>query len=158
MSNTESEKNPLPHSFLVTSLEEFVEDLPKERLLCPVRAVRTYLDSTVILSPRPRSLFVLPCCPSRSLSKNALSFIPRQIISSAGAFRGDPTCLPRAHSIREVAPSAAFLHNWSVSKVLEAATWRSNPVFASFYLRNLSFTLDNCHSREPFIAAGSVVQ
>ena len=39
----ESEHNPLPLSFLVISLEDFVGNLPEERLLCPVRAVRTYL-------------------------------------------------------------------------------------------------------------------
>ena len=60
---------------------------------------------------------------------------------------------PRAHSVRGVATSAAFLRNWSVSKVLEAATWRSNPVFASFYFKDLSFQLEHC----TFVAAGSVL-
>ena len=60
-------------------------------------------------------------------------------------------------TVRGVAASAAFLSSWLVSKVLEAATWRSNPVFASFYLRDLSYSLDNCHSFRPFIAAGSVL-
>ena len=62
--------------------------------------------------------------------------------------------LPRAHSVRGV---ATFLRNWSVSKVLEAVTLRSNPVFASFCLKDLSFTLDNCSSLGPFVAAGSIV-
>ena len=85
--------------------------LPEERLLCPVRAVRTCLDATASLSPHPRSLFVSPCCPPRSVSKNALSYFLRQVISSAGALRGDPTSLPRAHSIGGVATSATFLHS-----------------------------------------------
>ena len=38
-----------------------------------------------------------------------------------------------------------------VSKVLEVATWRSNPVFASFYFRDISFSLDRCSSLGPFI-------
>ena len=107
--------------------------LPEERLLCPVRAVRVYLDTTASLSPRPRSLCVSAKCPSRSLSKNALSYF-LQVISSAGALSGDTARLPRTHSIRGVAASA-FLQNWLVSKVLEATTWRSNPVFASFILK-----------------------
>ena len=61
------------------------------------------------------------------------------------------------HSIRGVATSAAFLHNWSVSKMLEAATWRSNPVFALFYFRDLTFSLDGCSSLGPFVTAGSVL-
>ena len=32
VAKTESERNPLPHSFLVRSLEEFVGNLPEERL------------------------------------------------------------------------------------------------------------------------------
>ena len=77
VAKTESVKNPLSCAFLVKSLEEFVGDLPEERLLCPVRAVRTYLDITASLSPRPRFLFVSPRCPLWSLSKNALSFFLR---------------------------------------------------------------------------------
>ena len=51
------------------------------------------------------------------------------MISGAGAVRGDEGPPLRAHSIRGVSTSAAFLQNWSVSKVLEAATWKSNSVF-----------------------------
>ena len=133
-------------------------DLPEERLLCPVRAVRMYLDTTAFWAPRPRSLFVSPHL-SRSLSKNALSYFLRLVVFfSAGAMQGDLISLPQAYSIRRVATSAAFWHHWSVSKVLEAATWRSTPVFALFYPCVLSFTLDICHSLGPFVAAGSVVQ
>ena len=39
VAKTESERNPLPRSFLVKSLEEFVGDLPEECLLCLVCAV-----------------------------------------------------------------------------------------------------------------------
>ena len=42
---------------------------------------------------------------------------------------------PRAHIIQAVATFATFLRNWSVSKVLETATWRSNLVFKCFCIR-----------------------
>ena len=58
VAKTESVQNPLPHSFLVKSLCEFVGDLPEERLLCPVRAVHVYLEMTSSLAPQPRSLCV----------------------------------------------------------------------------------------------------
>ena len=107
--------------------------------MCAVRAVCFYLDATSSLTPRPCSLFVSPRCPSRALSKNALSYFLRQVISDAGAIWDVSVGAPRAHSVRGVVTLAAFLQNWSISKVLKAATWRSNPVFASFYLENLSF-------------------
>ena len=62
VAKTESERSPLPRSFLVRSLEEFVGDLPEDRLLCPVRAVRVYLQCTEALRPCPRALFVSPSC------------------------------------------------------------------------------------------------
>ena len=71
---TESAVNPLPRSFCVRSLDDFVGNLPDELLLCPVRALCSYLARTSSLVSRPRTLFVSPCSPSRSLSKNALSF------------------------------------------------------------------------------------
>ena len=62
--------------------------------------------------------------------------------------------VPRAHSIRGIATSSAFFHNWSLRGVLEASSWRLNTVFTSFYLRDLSFHSDGVHSLGPFVAAG----
>ena len=95
-------------------MEDFVGDLPEDRLLCPVRAIHIDLDLTASVSPRPRSLFVSPSCPTRALSKNALSFFLRRVIMDSGAVIDGFS--PRAHSIRGVATSALFLRSWSVSK------------------------------------------
>ena len=114
---TELERNPLPHSFLVRSLLEFVGNLLEERLLCPVRVVCFYLDLTKDLSPRPRALFVSPCRPLGPISKNVCSFFIRTVIMDAGA-SSEGSSPPRAHSIRSVATSAAFLKNWSIYKCL----------------------------------------
>ena len=110
MAKTELEHNPLPRSFLVNSVEAFLENLPKEHLLCPVRAVQIYLTLTSSLSPHPRSFLESPRRPSHALSKNALLFFLIQVILNAGAV-DDGTLLSRAHSIRAVAASAAFLRN-----------------------------------------------
>ena len=144
VAKTKSERNPLPRSIIITSLSESVGDLPEERLLCLVCAVRVYLDATSSATPHPRSLFVSPHCPLRALSKNALLFFLRQVISDAGAIWDISAVTRRAHSVRDVATSAALLRNWLVAKVLEAAAWASNPVFSSFYFKDLSFTLDDC--------------
>ena len=60
----------------------------------------------------------------------------------------------RAHSTRGVSTSAASHQNWSVASVLESATWRSNSIFASFYLRDLQHEFDGLHSLGPFVGAG----
>ena len=78
----ESEAHPLPRSFCVRSLADFVGVLPVE-LLCPVRALRIYLAHTASLPSRPRALFVSPLAPSRPLSQNALSFFLRDVIAES---------------------------------------------------------------------------
>ena len=83
VAKTELERNPLPRSFLIRSLLDFIGDHPVERVLCPVRVVGIYLDLTRDLSPRP--LFVSPLCLQRSLSKSELSFFLRRVIVDPGA-------------------------------------------------------------------------
>ena len=74
----------------------------------------------------------------------------------AGAFSEDSSPC-RAHSVRVVATLAVFLCNLSISKVLEATTWRWNPVFAAFYFQDLIYSLDGCPSLGSFVEAGSVL-
>ena len=66
-----------------------------------------------------------------------------EVIREAGAGRveGNPV---RAHSFRSLSPSAAFHRTWSVSSVLEAATWGTTSVFALSHLR--VFTTISCSS------------
>ena len=90
-----------------------------------MRALNIYLRRTSSVVVRASSLFVSPRSPSRPISKNAASYFLREVISEAGAVRQDVAAPLRAHSVRGVATSVSFLWNWSISKVLEAATWRS---------------------------------
>ena len=131
--------NPPPRSFLVRSLSEFAVGLELDLLLCPVRALRIYLQRTGSVSPRPCCLFVSPRRPSHSLSKNAVSFFLRVIHKAEVA--SPEVGSVRAYSIRGVLTSTAFHRNWSVSSVLESATWGTNLVLASFYLRDLRTSL-----------------
>ena len=100
---TETSVRPLPHSFPVRSLRDFVGSLPDELLLCPVDALRLYLSRTASLPSRPRFLFVSPRSPSRSLSKNVLSFLIHEVIAEAYSSAG--------HSL----PSAPSSSSYSVS-------------------------------------------
>ena len=158
---TESAVNPLPRSFCVCSLDGFVGDLHDERLLCPVHAIRAYLSRTSSIAPRPRTLFVSPRSTSRSLSKNALSFFLRDVISRAysspSSSASTSTPSSRAHSVRGVATSWAFARNAFLSSVLAAASWSYSTVFTSFYLSDVQFSSSQGFSLGPVVAAGSVV-
>ena len=155
---TEFVVRPLPRSFPVRSLRDFVGSLPDEFLLCPVRALRLYLSRTASLPSRPRLLFVSPRTPSRSLSKNALSFFLREVIPEAYSSTGHslptrsssssassptssrPCSSLHAHGVRGVATSWAFHRNASLASILEAATWSSPSVFSSFNLSDVRFS------------------
>ena len=154
VAKSESLTCSIPRSFLVKSLAIFAAGLDIDLLLCPVRALRLYLLRAWSLSPRRHRLFMSPRRHSRAMSKNAVSFFLREVISAAGAARPQVGSL-RAHEVRSVSTSVAFHRNWSVSFVLESATWASSSVFSSFYLRDIQHEYDGLLSLGPFVAAGS---
>ena len=88
---------------------------------------------------------------------NVVSFFLREVISGAGSVREGAGPSVRAHSIHGVSTSAVFIQNWSVSKVLGAASWRSISFFASFYLRDVRYVFEWLCSLGPIVAAGSIL-
>ena len=154
LAKTESVSNPLPRSVIVQSLADLVGDLP-ERVLCPVRAVRYLRRAARSPEFTPSRLFVSPSDPRRSMSKNAMSFFLRQLITESGAVSSSVP--PRAHDIRGIATSLNYYSSLSLSAINEAATWKSNRVFAMRYLKDMSATRSRLKDRGPLIAAGSAV-
>ena len=117
------------------------------------RTLHEYVARTSSFVNWPRRLFVSPRCLSRAMSKNGISFFLREVIVHSGA-SSEAVAAPRAHSIRGIATSSAFFKNWSFSGVLEAASWRSNTVFTSFYFKDLQYVFEGVRSLGPFVAAG----
>ena len=99
---TEFTLRPLPQSSLVKSLTDFAAGLDEDLLLCPIRCLRVYLQRTAPGVNHPRRLFVSPRNPSRSISKNAISYFLREVIAEAGP-SSVAGVVPRSHSIRGVA-------------------------------------------------------
>ena len=87
VAKSESLSRSIPRSFLVKFLSDFAAGLDDALLLCPVRAFRVYLDRTLSLALSRRRLFVSPSCPTRTMSKNAVSFFLREVIHRAAASR-----------------------------------------------------------------------
>ena len=157
---TETESNPLPREYVVKSLSELVGGEEPEKFLCPVRAMRYYLDRTKAMAQRPRTLFVSLKDHSRPLSKNSISFLTRQLIWESQAVRPQVSVKSRKtgiHSVRGYATSVLFWKNTAMSKVLRAATWKSNSVFASYYLKDVQYVYDRIKSLGPIVAAGDLI-
>ena len=127
---------PLPRFFSTQSLQVFAAGLSGDLLLCPVRSLREYLRRTSGFVNRPLKLLFSPPHPSRAMLTNSISFLLREVIVPSCASSEDGAA-PRAHSIQGIATSSAFFKNWSISSVLEAASWKSNTGFTSFYFRDL---------------------
>ena len=129
------------------------------RLLCPVRAVKVYLDHTALHRPRCERLFVTAGRSKKEISKTTVSFWLRKTISRAYELSGIalPVPAPRARKTRGIAPSILFRKNFAVDQVLKAGTWRRHTTFTRHYLRDIAHkSLDTFHLG-PVVAAQSVV-
>ena len=98
---------PLPRTFAIQSLADFAAGLQEDLLLCPVRSLSEYIARTSNFVNRPRRLFVSPCCPSRAMSRNGISYFLREVIVHSGA-SPEAVVAPRAHNILGIATSSAF--------------------------------------------------
>ena len=68
-----------------------------------------------------------------------------------------PPLRVKAHDVRAVATSLNFHSNLSLSRIIEAATWKTPSVFASHYLKDVQLIYQNCRALGPIVAAGSLV-
>ena len=149
---TESASNPLPRSVIVPSLSDFAGDL-YERVQCPVRAIKYLRKAARTASHIPSRLFVSPQNPRRAMSKNAMSFYLRQLITDSGAVSTSRP--PKAHDIRGIATSLHYYSNLSLNQVMQTATWKSNRVFATRYLKEVSSTQDKIQLFGTLVVTGS---
>ncbi|KAI2655793.1 ORF V: Enzymatic polyprotein [Labeo rohita] len=108
---------------------------PALALLCPVRALRIYVDRTRSFR-RSEQLFV--CFGGQqkgnAVSKQRLAHWVVDAISLAYESQGEPCPLGvRAHSTRSVASSYALAHGASLADICRAAGWATPNTFARFY-------------------------
>ncbi|KAL0149358.1 hypothetical protein M9458_055396, partial [Cirrhinus mrigala] len=111
------------------------EDDPNLTLLCPVCALRIYMERTQPLR-RSEQLFV--CYggqqKGKAVSKQRISHWLVNMIRMAYRARGLPCPLEvRAHSTRGVAASAALANGASLTDICRAAGWATPNTFARFY-------------------------
>ena len=145
-------------SFTIPALPKS-RDSPNGRLLCPVRAVKHYLNRTAQHRLRCERMFVTSGRTKKEISKNTVSFWLRRVICMAYQLSGKPlpTSSPLARGTRGIAPSLLSKKNYAVSQVLKAGTWRRHTTFTHHCLRDLSHkSLDTFHLG-PLVAAQAMV-
>ena len=116
----------------------------EDRTLCPVRALRFYLDRTKDLSGSRSLLFI-------SFKKGHTSDIRPATLSSwlkqtilLCYKQADQQALDlvqvKAHDIRAFAASKAFYGGVSVDQIMQACHWKAHSTFTNFYLKDLTWS------------------
>ena len=106
---------------------------PADRLWCPVRALRYYLDKTKGIRGNNDQLFITHAFPHKPATKSSIARWIVQTISESGAnVSGDHVT---AHSTRAISTSEAYHAGLSVGEICDAANWKTTTTFSSVYFR-----------------------
>ena len=143
---TESAANPLPRSVIVPSLSDFAGACPRgsSALSELLSSLGKLLGQLLIFRQDCSSLPGIWNVPCRRM--------PCHSTFDSGAVSTSRP--PRAHDIRGIATSLNYYSNLSLSNLMHVATWKSNRVFASRYLKEVAATQDNIRQFGPLVTAG----
>jgi hypothetical protein len=137
---------------------EMVED----KTLCPVRALRWYIDKTKDMRKGKKLLFVsvLPGHKGdirpATLSgwiKNTILLAYRSVTDEIANLHG-----VRAHDVRSMGTSLAFHQQASMAEILKAGTWKSHNTFTRFYLKDMTVVEGDLRRLGPIVAAEHLCQ
>ena len=149
-----------PDSIIIPRLSNFCHKSDNfNRMLCPVRAVKIYLNKTKSLRKRRKRLFI-PTQGDQDLAKPTLSRWVKYAIKNAyDTISKNPLSLfkPRAHELRAISASWAYMNYIPLEEILKSAVWSSTSLFASHYLRDFREQTENLRAMGPIIAAQKVV-
>ncbi len=158
-------KNQLPHqaprTFTVRALSSVLgRDDVEDLSLCPVRALRHYVDRTKSFRCGRKRLF-LSCNSKRhkDITKNTVSMWIRATILHA--YEDDGLSPPRAsnpHELRAMAATMSLHCNTALTDILTGCFWSTDTVFADHYLRDVSTEdVEGFHQLGPVVAAQTLI-
>ena len=145
--------------FTIPSLSKDLSQSDPDRTLCPVRALRYYLDKVKPLRCSRTRLFI----PVKGKHDISAASISRWIASAIRLAYSELTDQDlsflqiRPHELRALSSSWAFVNNAPLDDILSAATWKQSSTFSTFYLRSFSASQGNLFSLGPLVAAQQVV-
>ncbi len=160
-------KNQAPEEvrspWVIKALRSFVgTDMP-DRFLCPVRALSRYLDAVAPYRGGRTRLFLSMQPNRREISRATISSWIAKLIRQALTCAESSTELRAfskvtAHQVRAMATSWSAFSGASIQDIREAAFWKGQSTFSSFYLRDLSSQVGEISALKPLVAAQSVCQ
>jgi len=128
--------------FTLNSFDTFLDRSDRERTLCPLRALKFYLNATAPLRAKRQQLFIPMQGKNEKVGKNTISrwiveAIKQAYISADAVEELRKVHRITAHEVRAVASSCDAWKNVSLADIMEACGWRSNTTFIDYYLRDL---------------------
>ena len=133
--------------------------LREDKSLCPVRALRYYLDRTKDMRASKELVFI---SFSQSFQKDivpaTISWIKQTVILCYQLSDEEAQNLHqvKAHDARAFAASRAFHGGFSLDQILSACHWRAHNTFTQFYLKDLAWADSELYHLGPIVAAQQV--
>ena len=138
------------------------KSLKSDRSMCPVRALRYYLDRTSDLRQRKELVFVsFKKGFDKDISPATISsWIKQTIILCYELSDQQAHTLHqvKAHDVRAFAASKAFQSGVSLEQILAACHWKSHNTFTQFYLKDVAWADSELYHLGPVVAAQQIHQ
>lgn len=147
---------------VLSSLKGYVSPLDEQdSLLCPVRALKFYLDRTKNLRQGKKCLFIsFQPNYKKDISPQTISSWLKSVIQMTYKLSSkELDSLPsvKAHEIRHMAASWAFKGGIALEDIMTACSWRSQNTFIQFYLKDIAFETQEKFSLMPLVVAQHVI-
>ena len=136
--------------------------LKSDRSLCPVRALRYYLDRTSDLRQNKELVFIsFKKGFDKDISPATISsWIKQTVILCYELSDQESHTLHqvKAHDVRAFAASKAFQSGVSLEQILSACHWKSHNTFTQFYLKDVAWADSELYHLGPVVAAQQIHQ
>ena len=146
-----------PDSIKIPKLANFCGNDNFNRMLCTIRAIKIYLNKTKSVRKNRLRLFI-PVKGDQDIHKSSISRWVKFTIKSAytcSSISSTPNSLlkPRAHKLRALSSSWAYMNSIPLEEILQAAVWSNSSLFTVHYLRDFGNQTDNLTALGPVVAA-----
>ena len=137
-----------------------VRSLKSDRSLCPVRALRYYLDRTSDIRQHKEFVFVsFKKGFDKDISPATISsWIIQTVILCYELSDKEAHTLHqvKAHDVRAFPASKAFQAGISLEQILSACHWKSHNTFTQFYLKDVAWADSELYHLGPVVAAQQI--
>ena len=136
------------------------KSLKSDRSLCPVRALRYYLDRTSDLRQNKELVFIsFKKGFDKDISTATISSWIKQTVIlcyELSDHQAHTLHQVKAHDVRAFAASKAFQSGVSLDQILSACHWKSHNTFTQFYLKDVAWADSELYHLGPVVAAQQI--